>query len=96
MFTETESGHTPQANERVCLSGQIGLIPSSLTLPSPTSLAMETALSFQHVERVTMALKASSGGGWNGYPQAIIYWLANSNDIIHVRQACQAYEKVGS
>jgi diphthine-ammonia ligase len=83
-----------QVNERIYISGQIGLIPSSLTLPSPPSLAIETALSFQHVERVTNALKANSGGGWNGFAQAALYWLAKASDIVHVKQASMAYERV--
>src|SRR5882762_7359723 len=57
---------------------------------------METALCFQHVERVTNALKTSTGGGWNGHAQAILYWLAKSSDIAHVRQACASYKKVGT
>ncbi|KIM90928.1 hypothetical protein PILCRDRAFT_811423 [Piloderma croceum F 1598] len=80
-------------NDRILISGQIGLIPSCLTLPSPPSLAIETALSFQHVERVTNALKTNTGGGWNGYAQAVLYWLAKSSDIIHVKQASMEYEK---
>jgi len=79
-------------NERIWMSGQIGLMPSCLTLPSPPSLAMETALSFQHVERIKNALKAGSGGGWNGFAQVVLYWLANSSDIVHVKQASMIYE----
>lgn len=55
---------------------------------------METALSFQHVERVVNALKTNSGGGWNGHAQFILHWLANSSDITHVKKAAKAYEKV--
>ena len=33
-----------QVDDRVFISGQIGLIPSSLTLPAPQSLALEAAL----------------------------------------------------
>lgn len=85
-----------QVNERISISGQIGLIPSCLTLPLPPSLAIETALSFQHIERVTDALKANSGGGWNGFAQAVLYWLAKSGDIVHIKQASIAYERVGN
>ena len=88
-------GATPQVNERIWVSGQIGLVPSSLTLPSPPSLAIETALTFQHVDRVTNALKANSGGGWHGFAQVVLYWLTKSSDIVHVKQASRAYEKVG-
>ncbi|KAF8974438.1 hypothetical protein BDZ97DRAFT_23573 [Flammula alnicola] len=74
------------AGERVFISGQIGLIPSQLTLPSPQSLATEMALASQHVARVTAALKENSGGGWDGYTQLSIYWLVQSKHLIHVKQ----------
>jgi diphthine-ammonia ligase len=45
---------------------------------------METALACQHVARVTDALKNNSGGGWVGYPQAALYWLADINHLPHV------------
>ncbi|RPD67264.1 hypothetical protein L227DRAFT_582593 [Lentinus tigrinus ALCF2SS1-6] len=81
------------ADERVFISGQIGLIPSSLTLPSPQSLAFETALSFQHVHRVVEALKNNSGGGWKGHMQGIVYWLVHKDDIDPVRAASAQYEE---
>lgn len=84
-----------KVNERIFVSGQIGLIPSNLTLPSPPSLETETALSFQHVDRVVSALKNNSGGGWEGHEQGIIYWLARESDIPHVKIASEIYEKVG-
>ncbi|THH12546.1 hypothetical protein EW146_g7598 [Bondarzewia mesenterica] len=75
------------ADERIFISGQIGLIPSSLSLPSPQSLGMETALSSQHVHRVVNALQNNSGGGWEEYAQTVLYWLANEDDVARVRQA---------
>ncbi|KAI0677159.1 hypothetical protein C8Q78DRAFT_1065776 [Trametes maxima] len=80
------------ADERVSISGQIGLIPSSLTLPSPQSLALETALAFQHVHRVVEALKNNSGGGWTGYYQGIVYWLASPGELPPVREASAHFE----
>ncbi|TBU32860.1 hypothetical protein BD311DRAFT_713874 [Dichomitus squalens] len=80
------------ADERVFISGQIGLIPSSLSLPSPQSLAFEAALSFQHVHRVVEALKNNSGGGWSGHMQSIIYWFARQADVPPVRAASSQYE----
>ncbi|KAI0324962.1 hypothetical protein GY45DRAFT_1330987 [Cubamyces sp. BRFM 1775] len=80
------------ADERVFISGQIGLIPSNLTLPSPQSLAFETALSFQHVHRVVEALKSNSGGGWEGHYQGIVYWLAHADHIPLVREASSHFE----
>jgi len=80
-------------DERIFISGQIGLVPSSLSLPSRPSLAFETALSFQHVDRVVSALKNNSGGGWDGHEQGVLYWLANENDVQHVKEASGSYEK---
>ncbi|KAJ6628758.1 hypothetical protein B0H10DRAFT_2259637, partial [Mycena sp. CBHHK59/15] len=68
------------AEDRIFLSGQIGLIPSSLSLPSPQSLASEIALSVQHVSRVTDALRTNSGG-WIGYTQLALYWLENTSHL---------------
>ncbi|EPT03708.1 hypothetical protein FOMPIDRAFT_49117 [Fomitopsis schrenkii] len=78
-------------HERIFISGQIGLIPSSLTLPSPLSLALETALSFQHVHRVTTALQNNSGGGWEAHQQGVLYWLGNTEDVTCVRKASETY-----
>ena len=83
-----------QVDDRVFISGQIGLIPSSLTLPAPQSLALEAALAFQHVHRVVDALKNNSGGGWTGHMQAIVYWLANTADVPPVRAASAQHEEV--
>ncbi|KAI0682865.1 hypothetical protein BC835DRAFT_1409526 [Cytidiella melzeri] len=74
-------------DQRVFISGQIGLIPHNLALPSPQSLSLETALACQHVNRVTNALKANSGGGWTGHVQLAVYWLQNFNDAVPVREA---------
>jgi diphthine-ammonia ligase len=80
--------------ERVFLSGQIGLVPASLTLPSPPSLAVETALSFQHVKRVIDVLRNNSGGGWLGHNQTNLYWLTNVDDLPHVKRACKEHDNV--
>ncbi|KAF8205097.1 hypothetical protein BJ912DRAFT_940247 [Pholiota molesta] len=72
--------------ERVFISGQIGLIPSRLSLPSPRSLATEMALASQHVARVVSAIKENSGGGWDGYTQLSIYWLSHLDHLDHVKK----------
>ncbi|ESK96116.1 meiotically up-regulated 71 protein [Moniliophthora roreri MCA 2997] len=80
-------GPYSQVGERIFISGQIGLIPSSITLPNPPSLATETALAFQHVDRVVEVLKNS----WDGYNQSSIYWLDDVANLNAVRRAAQAY-----
>ncbi|KAF8165224.1 hypothetical protein B0H34DRAFT_647649 [Crassisporium funariophilum] len=74
-----------KADESVFMSGQIGLVPNKLLLPSPQSLSMELALASQHVERVTRALEQNSGGGWDGQELLNIYWLNDSSNISHVK-----------
>ncbi|KAF7292378.1 Diphthami-syn-2 domain-containing protein [Mycena chlorophos] len=71
-------------DERVFVSGQIGLIPSTLSLPSPLSLALESALVGQHARRVVNALSVNTGG-WTGHVQLALYWLADPADLVSVR-----------
>lgn len=73
----------------VFVSGQIGLLPSSLTLPSPSSLALETALAFQHTDRVIGA--ANNTGG---HVVLSLYWLVDKSDVIHIRRACGKFGEV--
>lgn len=70
------------------------MIPSTLSLPSPQSLATETALSIQHVDQITDVLRSNSGGGWVGHTQVALYWLANVGDLPHVKKAHHAYRNV--
>ncbi|KAK0498609.1 hypothetical protein EDD18DRAFT_1158378 [Armillaria luteobubalina] len=79
------------SDERVFISGQIGLIPPSLSMPSPPSLALETVLSIQHVDRIVTALKENSS--WVGHCQATIFWLANASYLDLVAVAHEMYEK---
>ncbi|PPQ99038.1 hypothetical protein CVT24_003598 [Panaeolus cyanescens] len=82
--------------EHIFISGQIGLIPSQLLLPSPQSLPMELALSSQHVNRVISAVKENHGGSWTGYEELVIYWLSDVCDIPpvkagHLEMVCPKY-----
>ncbi|KAG6854847.1 hypothetical protein C0991_012037 [Blastosporella zonata] len=76
--------------ERIFISGQIGLIPAQLVLPSPRSLATETALANQHVSRVIDVLRSTSGLGWSGHTQLAIYWLAEINNLLQVKSVTAA------
>ncbi|KAF9019236.1 adenine nucleotide alpha hydrolases-like protein [Hymenopellis radicata] len=64
------------ADARVFVSGQIGMIPKDLSLPSPRSLTLETALSTQHADRIVAALSENSGG-WHGHSQLVVFWLSD-------------------
>jgi len=79
-------------NEQVFLSGQIGMQPSNLALPSPPSLALETALACQHVSRVLGALQDHSAGTWKGHTQLALYWLQERQHLPSVRQAGMSTE----
>jgi len=79
-----------KVGERIFISGQIGLIPSRLALPSPPSLAEELALASQHVARVTQALQDNAGGSWTAHTQLAIYWLTSADDVSHVRSGHSA------
>ncbi len=72
-----------KVDDRVFISGQIGLIPSSLTLPSPPSLGLETALACQHAERISKSVREATGD-WGGHAQLIVYWHSN---VVHAMQA---------
>lgn len=74
-------------DQRIFISGQIGLISSTLSLPEPQSLALEASLACQHVERVIRALQSNSGGGWEGHFQLALYWMTRYNDLKHVKPA---------
>ncbi|KAG0145194.1 hypothetical protein CROQUDRAFT_64181 [Cronartium quercuum f. sp. fusiforme G11] len=45
---------------KIFIAGQIGLIPSSLSLPKPTSLIQEAVLSLQHVRRILATFQSTS------------------------------------
>lgn len=83
-----------KAGERIFISGQIGLIPSQLSLPNPGSLATEMALASQHVARVTNVLRTNSGVNWVGHTQAALFWLADARDVAHVKEAHRSFPKV--
>jgi diphthine-ammonia ligase len=80
-------------DERIHISGQIGLVPATLALPSPPSLPTETALSFQNTQRIINALSSNAGNTWSGYIQTAIYWLDNPQNIAFVRTAEDVHEK---
>lgn len=92
-MSSAESGSQIQ-DQRIFISGQIGLMPSTLTLPSPQSLAMETALACQHADRVVKALQSNSGGGWNGHIQLVMYWMVNFSDLQHMKSSVQHLVRV--
>ncbi|KAH9966095.1 hypothetical protein BC827DRAFT_1369118 [Russula dissimulans] len=77
------------ADERIFVSGQIGLVPSSLTIPSPQSPATEIPLVSQHADRIVNALSTNAGGGWDAHAQMILYWVTEERHVSHTIAAAQ-------
>jgi len=81
-------------DERIWISGQIGLIPQTLALPSPRSLKTETALACQNVDRILDVMRQNTGGGWTGCYQSSLYWLCRPEDLFPVQDLHKQYEEV--
>ncbi|VDC06283.1 unnamed protein product [Peniophora sp. CBMAI 1063] len=69
-------------NGAIFISGQIGMIPANLALPSPPSLAQEMALASQHANRIVKALESGTGGGWKGIPMLNVFWYGDATDAL--------------
>jgi len=81
-------------NERVFVSGQIGLIPSSLAIPFPRSPATEIPLVSQHADRIVEALLSNNSGDRNeGHAQVILYWLTQERHVSHAITAAQSLDR---
>ncbi|KAF8272577.1 hypothetical protein EI94DRAFT_1769823 [Lactarius quietus] len=80
-------------DERVFVSGQIGLVPSSLAFPFPRSPAIEISLVSQHADRVVEALLSNnSGDRHEGHAQMILYWLTQERHVSHAIAAAQSLD----
>ncbi|KZW04104.1 hypothetical protein EXIGLDRAFT_15336 [Exidia glandulosa HHB12029] len=66
--------------DHIFISGQIGLVPASMTLPTGNDLAFETALSFQHVRRVLAAVAPA------GIVHGAVIWLTSLDQVDNVRK----------
>ncbi|KAG8746860.1 hypothetical protein FRC10_003382 [Ceratobasidium sp. 414] len=75
--------------DQIFVSGQIGLIPARMTLPSPPSFATEAALAFQHADRILAALK----DGPTSILQGVVVWVAGSERLEQGRHAWDAYSR---
>ncbi|QRV87372.1 diphthamide biosynthesis protein [Ceratobasidium sp. AG-Ba] len=75
--------------DQIFISGQIGLIPASITFPSPPSFATEAALAFQHADRILAALK----DGPTAQLQGVIVWVAGNERLELGRLAWNAYSQ---
>ena len=78
---------SPQVDNRVFVSGQIGLIPASMMLPNPRSLADEIALSLQHIRRISNGMPGVYDGNWRGVCLGLVAWVVHERDIPTVKKA---------
>jgi hypothetical protein len=83
---------------RIFISGQIGLVPSSLGFPSPKTIATEIPLASQHSDRVAKALSSRHDAGGrlggdsddeDGHAQMILYWVTEERHISYSIMAAQ-------
>ncbi|KZT62931.1 hypothetical protein CALCODRAFT_526295 [Calocera cornea HHB12733] len=66
-------------DDRVFVSGQIALNPPTMKLANE-SLAVEEALSFQHLDRIVEAFQTTTGG-WSGRALCAVCWTASPDDL---------------
>ncbi|KZO97985.1 hypothetical protein CALVIDRAFT_49840 [Calocera viscosa TUFC12733] len=66
-------------DDLVFVSGQIALNPPTMTLINE-SLAVEAALSFQHLDRVVEAFQSTTGS-WSGRALCAVCWTAGPEDL---------------
>ncbi|KAG8823678.1 hypothetical protein FRC17_009262 [Serendipita sp. 399] len=60
----------------IFISGQIGLIPATMSLPTPSDFRKEIALSLQHAKRIADVLQYQ-----NWEPQGFVVWLVDSRNV---------------
>lgn len=77
------------------VSGQIGLIPQSMTMPRPSNIMLEMALSLQHAEHVAALTMSTLGTGSSPHRvETAILWMTNTDSISQVRKAWTATTEV--
>ncbi|KAH8118362.1 hypothetical protein DFH11DRAFT_1849706 [Phellopilus nigrolimitatus] len=67
--------------DRIFISGQIGMQPSTLTLPEPANVILEAALAFQHVHKILAVLRETYGRTWRLATQCLLCWLTDVADV---------------
>lgn len=81
--------------KRMFISGQIGLIPKNMTLPTPSSIALEMALSLQHAERIAVLTMDTLGTSSRSQRvDSAIFWMTDASVIQVVRAAWKNITRV--
>lgn len=76
------------AHGRITISGQIGLLPTTLQLASPIPLQITLAL--QHARRVFKATLEGRAEKQQGWIEGCICWVDDANFLVAARNAWQA------
>jgi diphthine-ammonia ligase len=73
----------------IFISGQIGLIPPSMAVPSPSDVGLEVALSFQHIYRIRTALSTSSLSTFDLCYMGFIIWVSATDHVATIATTVQ-------
>lgn len=74
------------------ISGQIGLIPKSMTMPTPSNLPLELVLSMQHAERIAaLAMETLGTSSRSQRNESAILWMT---DPSAVHKVCDIWSTV--
>lgn len=65
-----------------------------MQVPSPRSIALEAALSLQHMERIVTAVESTAGARQKGITQCALIWIRDESLLPSARQALSLYQKV--
>lgn len=77
------------------VSGQIGLIPGNMTIPSPPNIAREIVLALQHAERVSSAtMDGLAISAHSKIIESAILWMVDERAVPQIRQAWNAAGEV--
>jgi diphthine-ammonia ligase len=84
-----------QANNFLFISGQIGLIPSSHSLPTPSSLSLEAALSLQHTKRIKETFKTMYSLSGDLHAAAWVVWADKEDNLVRATRCWRDSQQLG-
>ncbi|KAF8529049.1 hypothetical protein BU17DRAFT_73260 [Hysterangium stoloniferum] len=75
---------------RIFVSGQIGLLPSSHSLPSPPSLSQELALSMRHIRTIIDSIETTTENCRDSVIQGVFSWFTQAQDLPAIQEGMEA------
>jgi hypothetical protein len=94
FWYSVSSDHPCKTGDQVFISGQIGLVPASMQLPTPFSMESEAVLALQHVDRIALAFQTQIPGGCQLLPQAVLIWVSPGGAMELAKLAWSKYAQV--